>query len=583
MAVSHGPDDICRFPARLEYPLAGIDYLHGKVTRRRLVRDAGIAGLVTGNLAIASTASAQDSSPVASEPTASPDNLKTGGTLIYNVGQEGSHLVPSFSSFSTVIVPTVPFFNGLTRPGAEREPTPDLAESWESDDLGTHYVFHLRQGVTWHDGQPFTANDVKFTWELIAHPENVTAAQLFSFFSKITGAGAYHAGEADEISGVVVVDDHTVEVSLDSPWAPFLTIASGQYIVPQHILGELAVSDILESEYARAPIGTGPFVFKAWQAGDSIIGEANESYFGGRPIADTVVLRVAGLDENGEISAIRSGELNATDLTLVQRDTLTGDPALALRESPGQGNQYIEFNLVRPYFQDLNVRKALSYALNRQAIAEATWQGRATIYNSVFPYDWWVTNQDTTLFDNDQAEAARLLDEAGWVLGDDGIREKDGEKFTFTGYSISNDWALVVQQQWKDIGVDLKLELVDFPTLSTQYYTTGIFDVALLHVPYGLYTDPHYALPGYFLSANNRNKYNNPKSDELIIAAASTNDRDERQALYYEWQEVIAQDVPHLWIGNPDATEGYSTGLATPERTSSYFTWRDVKDWYWTE
>lgn len=553
--------------------------------RRSLLRRAAVTGTA---LAVTATgpgvAAAQEATPrtVPSEPNAVPENLKPGGTLIYNVGQEGSHLVPSFSSFSTVIVPTVPFFNGLTKPGVDREPTPDLAESWEANADGTHYVFHLRQGVTWHDGQPFTASDVKFTWELIAHPENTTAAQLFSFFSTIAGAADYHAGTADEITGIVIVDDHTLDVTLGSPWAPFLTIASGQYIVPKHILGEIPVAQILESDYARAPVGTGPFTFKAWQAGDAIIGEAYADHFAGRPVADTVVLRVAGLDANGEIAALRSSELNATDLTLVQRDALEGDPTVQIRESPGQGNQYIEFNLAKPIFQDVTVRKALSYGLNRQAIVDATWQGRAKIYNSVFPYDWWATKRDTTIFDNDPDQARHLLDTAGWTVGDDGIREKNGEKLSFTGYSISNDWALVVQQQWKEIGADLKLELVDFPTLTTQYYITGVFDVALLHVPYGLYTDPHYALPGYFLSANNRNKYNNPKSDALIITAASTNDQAERQKLYYEWQEVIAQDVPHLWIGNPDATDAYSTRLTTPELSSSYFTWRAVKDWYWT-
>jgi ABC-type transport system substrate-binding protein len=90
-------------------------------------------------------------------------------------------------------------------------------------------------------------------------------------------------------------------------------------------------------------------------------------------------------------------------------------------------------------------------------------------------------------------------------------------------------------------------------------------------------------LPGYFLSANNRNSYNNPKSDELIIAAASTIDQAERVRLYHEWQEVIAQDVPHLWIGNPDEISVYSAGLVVPERPSSYLAWRDIADWFWAE
>jgi peptide/nickel transport system substrate-binding protein len=549
--------------------------LDAYLSRRSFLQQAGVAG-AAGVLTAAGFQAGQAGAQETPE-------RREGGTIIYDVRQEGSHLVPPFSSFSTVIEPTVAFFNGLTRPGPELEPEPDLAESWDVNEDGTLYTFHLREGVTWHDGEAFSANDVKFTWELIAHPENVSAAQLYSFFSTITGAEAFHAGEAEEITGIRVVDDLTLEVTLDSPWAPFFTIGSNQYIVPRHILGDVPVGEILEHEYARSPIGTGPFRFAAWQAGDSYIGEAFENYYPGRPAADQVVLRVAGLDDNGVITGLRTGELNAAKLSLVGLDSIEGDPAIQVRQNPGRENRYIEFNLAKPFFTDLNVRKALSYGLNRQGIVDAIWQGRATVYNSPFPYDWEVTKKDTTIFDNDREQAAKLLDEAGWTVGDDGIREKDGEKFSFTLHTQSQDWPLVVQQQWKEIGVDAKVEYLDFPTLSTQFYTTEIFDAVAMWVPYSLYTDPHYALPGYFLSANNRNSYNNPKSDELIIAAASTIDQAERVRLYHEWQEVIAQDVPHLWIGNPDEISVYSAGLVVPERPSSYLAWREVADWFWAE
>jgi peptide/nickel transport system substrate-binding protein len=564
-------------------------YREALISRRSFLQQAGVAG-AAGALAVAghgAVASAAPGGPGDAQraPALAQDQpeRREGGTIIHAVGQEGSHLVPPFSSFSTVIMPTAPFFNGLTRPGPELEPEPDLAESWEANADGTKYTFVLRQGVTFHDGQPFTANDVKFTWELIAHPENVTAAQLYSFFSTIEGAEAYHAGEAEEITGITVVDDFTLEVTLASPWAPFMTIGSNQYIVPRHILGEVPVGEILEHEYARAPIGTGPFKFVAWQAGDSIIGEAFQEYYAGRPAADQVVLRVAVLDDNTKITALRSGELNSTTLTLVGLDSLGDDPSVQIVQQPGRANQYLEFNLAKPVFADVNVRKALSYALNRQAIVDAVYQGRAKVYNSVFPYDWWAAKQDTTIFDNDPDQARALLDEAGWVEGGDGIREKDGQKLTFTIIALNNSWPLVVQQQWKEVGVDAKIETVDFPTLSTQFYTTEIFDAVAMNVPYSYYTDPHYSLPGYFLSANNRNSYNNPKSDELITAAASTNDQEARKKFYYEWQEVIAQDVPHLWIANPDEVAAYSAGLEIPDRGSYYLSWREVADWFWAE
>ncbi|MEA2525487.1 MAG: peptide/nickel transport system substrate-binding protein [Thermomicrobiales bacterium] len=550
------------------------------LTRRRFLREAGVATAGLGALGVQTAAAGPIGSGTAPRRATFQDEKRQGGTAIYLVGQEGAHIFPSFSSLSTVIVPSAPFFNGLTRPGLEREPTPDLAESWTVSEDGKTYVFTLRQGVTWHDGQPFTAHDVKFTWEIIAHPDNTTGAQLYNFFALLEGAPEFRSGAATEITGVKVVDDYTLEARLTAASAPFLTIGSNQYIVPKHVLADVPVAKMLEHPFARAPIGTGPFVFEAWNAGDSIIGKAYDNHFAGRPALDTIVQRLVALDANSLVTALKSGEVNAANLTLDALDALEGSSDLRIIQKGGQANQYIEFNLANPLFADLKVRKALSFALNRQAIADLAWNGRAKIYNSVFPYDWWPTKQDTTIFDNDPAQAAQLLDEAGWVLGSSGLREKDGQSLSFTMHAFDQVWWQIVQQQWKEIGVEAKLEIVDWPTMSTQFYLNHKFEAVALHIPYTLYTDPHYALPGYFLSANNRNSYNNPRSDELILAAAATSNQEERQALYYEWQEVIAQDVPHLWIGNPDQAYAYAANLIAPERTSSYFELRDAKDWY---
>lgn len=544
------------------------------LSRRRLL----------GTAALTATALSAGRAPweVGTAAATAQGTPQVGGSAIYLVGQEGAHIFPSFSSFSTVIEPSAPFFSGLTRPGVNREPVPDLAESWTLSDDELVYTFTLRPGVIWQDGTPFTAHDVKFTWELIAHPENTTGAQLYSFFLNLAGAPEFKAGEADEITGVRVIDDLTLEATLANPSAPFFTIGTQQFIVPRHLLQEVPVAEMLEHPFARAPIGTGPYIFEAWNAGDSIIGRANEAYHFGRPNLDQIILKLPGLLGNTLVTALIAGEVNAADITLADFDVLAAEPGVRLVQTPGQGNQYVEFNLAKPLFQDLNVRKALSFALNRQAIADLAWQGRATIYNSVFPYDWWPTNPETTIFDNDVEQARALFAEAGWAPGASGLLEKDGQPFQFSMVALEAPWWLIVQQQWKEIGVDAQLEFVDFPTLSTQHYITKTFDVVALLVPYSLYTDPHYSLPGYFLSANNRNGYDNPRSDELILAAAATNDQEERKQLYFEWQEVIAQDVPHLWIGNPDQVYAYTANLSTPQRDSQYFEYREYATWAWT-
>lgn len=584
--------------------------LNQRTTRRRFLHRAAatVGGVAAGSILVACGGSVPTVTPVApattsppagssatgvttssasagAAPTAVPATpagaRRTGGIAVNYWGVEPPHLIPSFSSFSSVNIPTMPLFSGLTRPDPNLDPMPDLAESWTSTPDGKQFTFKLRRGVKWHDRQLFSAKDVKFTWEVIAHPDNKTAAQLYSFFSALEGAPEYHTGKATEITGIKVIDDYTVEARLTTPYAPFLTIGSNQFIIPQHVLKDVPVADMLKHAYARAPIGTGPFIFESWKANDSVTGKAFDDYFGGRPSLDKVVLLTSGLDDNAIITGLKAREINSANLTLDSYDALQGDPTLRTITKRGRNNQYIEFNLRKPFFEDLRVRKALSYALNRKAIADAIWKGRADIYNSVFPYDYWPTKKDTTLFDNDPGQAKQLLDAAGWIVGADGIREKNGQKFSFTMYSINKDWPLVVQQQWKQVGVDMKHVYVDFGTLSTQYYTTHLFDAVGLTIPYTNYTDPAYALPGYFLSANNRNGYNNPRSDELIMQAAATNDQEQRKKLYYEWQEVIAQDVPHLWVGNPHQAYVFSADLIAPDRVSQIFTWRDVQDWYY--
>jgi len=181
-----------------------------RISRRRLMRQGVtlVSGIAAGSILAAcggaiptaapssatpatsgaSTISGSAAPAVQSSPNGSAVAARKGGTAVYYASQEGSHLIPSFSSFSTVIAPTAPFFNGLTKPGLNLEPLPDLAESWTSTPDGKQWTFKLRTGVKWHDGQPFTAADVKFTWETIAHPDNKTGAQLYSFFALVAGA-----------------------------------------------------------------------------------------------------------------------------------------------------------------------------------------------------------------------------------------------------------------------------------------------------------------------------------------------------------------------------------------------------------
>lgn len=507
---------------------------------------------------------------------------RRGGQAVVSIAHPDT-LNPIISPVSTTIYNTPFFFNGLTRPGDDYTPQPDLAESWTVSPDGTRFRFALRKGVQFHDGKPFTAEDVKFSWELYAHPGNASGRQIGNFFSRIAGAREYIAGNAKEIGGIKVVDPYTLDVTLTQVYAPFLTIAAGQMIVPKHVWKDVEVKDLAAHPASRSPIGTGPFVFESWTTNESLVMNAYDAYHFGRPWLDRIVSRAVA-DQTTGFGLLKAGELDAMGLyaamPIDNYEEARSDPALEARPLPGLANMYAEFNFRDPLFQDARVRKGLSYAIDRGALREGLWRGQARFINGPIHPVFWAAKPDTTTYDNDPKKAADLLAEAGWRRGPDGILEKDGTKLSFTVQSIQKDYDVAIQDRWKKIGVDAQVERMDFGSFWAPLYLAGKTQVAALNLPFGLYLDPDYPLTGYFGSSLNRNRYKNEKVDALIGQATATNDREERRQRYWELQETLAQDVPHLWLGIPDEIWGIRRGLVIPNKPVGYLTVRSARDWY---
>jgi peptide/nickel transport system substrate-binding protein len=533
-------------------------------------------GAALGGLWLASCAG------VAPQGGTSSGGPRRGGQAVIYI-QHPDTLNPAISPVSTTIYNTPFFYNGLTRPGDDYQPQPDLAESWTVSPDGNVFTFKLRQGVKFHDGTPFTAEDVKFTWELISHPENVSARQIAGFFSRIVGAPDFTAGKASGIAGVKIVDPYTLEVTLTSVYAPFLTISAGQPILPKALWKDVPVKQLAAHPASRKPVGTGPFVLDTWTANESIVMHAYEEYHLGRANLDRVI-SLAVADQSTGFGLLKSGELDAMGLyagvPIDNYEELKGDPNFEARPVPGLANMYTEFNLRNPLFQDVRVRKALSYATNREALRKDLWRGQAQHINSPIHPAFWAANPNTTTFDNDAAKSADLFAQAGWKRGSDGILERDGQKFRFKMQTIQRDYDVVLQQQWKAQGVEMQVERMDFGSFWAPLYLQGKTELAGLNLPFGLYLDPDYPLTGYFSSTLNRNKYKSDQIDKLIPAATATLDREQRKQRYFEFQETLAQDVPHLWLGVPNEIWGIRKGLVIPKKPTGYLTIRSIKDWY---
>ncbi len=567
--------------------------ISGALTRRAFLRTAlGSSGL----LLLAACAPSQPAAPPAAEKApAAPkageakpaaQEVKpasaTGGQIVLSGSSEPLTLNPAFTPVSTTIYYSQLLFDGLTRPDDNLRPAPSLAESWEISPDGLNYTFKLRKGVKFHDGKELTAADVKFTWEVIGHPANKAGAQVAGFFSRIKGAEAYRSGAAKEIGGVTTPDDHTVKVEMQTVYAPFLSISAFQPILPKHVYGAVPVEELEKHATARNPVGTGPFKMAEWKPNEGITLAAHAEYWGGRPKIDRLIVKTVP-DAATIPSLLRSGAIDVAGMfngiPYIEHDAFAKDQNFKVVEMPGYSNRYVEFNLTNPLFQDVRVRRAMIHAIDREGLAKDLLLGHGKVLDTAIHPTSWGYAEPTTNYEHSPDKARALLKEAGWTPGPDGILVKDGTRFSFEMPTFMTDYPVPLQEQWKQVGIDCKLNQMDFAAMWGPIYLAKKFEAAALHVIIGIYTDPDYPLGGYFHSRLNRNGYNNPKVDELIGKATATLDEGERKRLYAEFQETMAQDAAHMWVFMGNEVWAMNNKISLPNKNLGFLLFTNVKDW----
>ncbi|MFQ5915321.1 MAG: ABC transporter substrate-binding protein [Nitrospinota bacterium] len=479
-------------------------------------------------------------------------------------------------------------FSGLTRVDENFRPVPDLAESWTVSEDGRTFTFNLRRGVKWHDGQPFSAEDVKFTYETLLHKDNRAGASHFNYFGYIEGAPEYRAGKADSVKGVEVLDPHKVRIRLREPYAAFLTVSAIQPIVPKHVLGNVPLKGMMKHSFTHKPIGTGPYRFESWKSRDRAVLRVNPDYFGKKPKIARIIWRTMP-DTFSRLAALRKKEINVNGLYAAvpvdEFENLDKDPCCKAVRMVGQSNWFLDFNLKNPIFQDVRVRRAISYAIDRKAILKHVFKGWGSIVNSPFHPLSWAYKKDVTLYDGDPQKAKQLLEEAGWKVGPDGVRVKDGKRLSFTWrVGIGRAAAIMAEAavpMLKAAGVEAKLERLAFVTLWFKHYVKKNYD-ALSHLhPNSVYSDPDYDLLRWYDHRINKTGYNNPKVERLIKKAARILDRKRRKEIYDELQEILAQDAVRVWLIHTDELWGVSKDLVMPDLPTGFRRILAIQNWDW--
>ena len=443
-------------------------------------------------------------------------------------------------------------FDGLTKPGKDLAPAPDLAASWETSADGLAWTFKLRSDVKWSDGKQFTADDVAFTFNDVVLKKELAA----------NGAGNFSA-----VKSVAVIDPTTVRFDLVRPFAALASyLAYNAGLLPKHTL---SADPLKTASFNKGvPVSTGPFKVDKYTAGQSVSLVRNESYFGTKPYLDRVVFSVVP-DPNTQIAQALSGDLSIMlldDKAAVDRVKSASNLVVASR--PLVQYYWLALNQTDTRFNDVKVRQAFVTAIDRQAIIKSVEQGFGSIANSAISpalkayYDPSLASR----YPFDPAKAKALLAEAGWTPGADGILTKDGKPFRFT-MDVGQKGPLepvnaLIQQDLKKVGVQVDLNTMEWNSYIQKVVVRRDYTAT---VNWWVYPSDPDVFPYYHSSAAGKG-FNIPgvkdaKLDDILTRGQATSDVAKRKVVYQELQTYMADTLPYLFLWYPEEVDVLSSSL----------------------
>ncbi len=455
--------------------------------------------------------------------------------VVFGTGADASFLNPFLHSDVPSGSVCDRVFNGLVKYDRDLFLTGDLAESWEVEKGEKPVItFHLRKGVRWHDGEPFTAEDVKFTYEAIMDENTKTV----------------RSPDYELVEKLWVVDAHTVRMRYREPFSPGLeSWAMG--MVPKHILEN---EDINTAPFNRAPVGTGPFRFKEWTSDEKIVLEANDDYFEGRPLVDRMVFRIIPESSLREMEMLTGGvDLSGVSYHSIER--MKEHERFDIYSQLNRGYSYVGYNMARDLFKDKRVRHALTHAINRQEMLDFILYGHGEVATGIFSPQMWAYNHDVKPLAYDPDRSRELLAEAGWKDSDgDGWLDRDGVTFSFslmtsTGGNVGEDIVVLVQEQLQRVGIKVETEFYEWSVFLDRYLNKRNFDACVLGWSIGIEPDQYQLWHSSQIEKGlNFVAYNNPEVDRLLEAGRREYELEERQKIYHRIHKLISEDQPYTFL-----------------------------------
>ena len=535
------------------------------ISRRTLFAGAAL-GIAAGSLA------GKTPLPGFSPMIASAQDVQAGGTLTYGVSFDfDGTLDPQVTNYDSTIRVMLNVCEPLIWMPTATEFYPGLAESWEISDDGLEYPFKLKQGVSFTDGTPFNAEAVQFTYDRVVESRKLTdAGEEVDAETVIVPGQSFN--QIDAYDHAEIIDDHTIKLILSRPFAPFLSGLNG-YL---GIVSPTAVKEMGLAEFGRKPVGTGPFMVQEWVEQDHVTLVKNPDYNWGSSFFSNT--GAAYLDEmiykiipDGAVrtGTLLSGESQYIDeIDPLQLADLQENPDIAIVQQGQPGSGYILlFNLAREGSpqSDVAVRRALSFAVDKEGLNQAVWGGvyspaASPLMKPTFGYE----PKTEEIYTYDTAQAAALLDEAGWALNGE-YREKDGQRLTFSwpiqDRPNDNGMATFIQGAWRAVGAEVVVEPMERGAFVERTREAGEYDLAFMWFSYA---DPD-TLRTIFYSGNignfNVGNYNNPEMDQMLLDAAASIDVEERQELYSKIQLQLLDEAVTIPLSDSITYNGKRANL----------------------
>ncbi len=552
-----------------------------RILSRPALQRRGLLGLGAGlGLAglLPAAARAQARRPVPPPPSTRK------GQVVVGISQEPTVFNPLMPGIEVDETIWMNVFSTLWYPTPEGELVADLAREVPStanggiSEDGLAWTVKLREGVVWHDGTPFTAEDVRYSLELINNPS----------FRTRTRVGHSLVRE------IVVKGPHEISWRMEKAYAPYLALMANTYMVPKHILEK--AGDPNSAPFNSSPVGTGPFRWDRRVPGDHIQLAANDKYHGTGPYLERAILKYVP-DQTALYAQFRTGSVDTIIGTGIPANFFAEAqklPGRRVATSPNASLEVLMPNLEHPALADKAVRQALYAGMNKKGIIDVIFYGMHKPTESFAPQESWAYNPNLPAHRYDLADANRILDGAGWTRGAGGVRQKNGVPLEFavsttTGAALREQVQQLLMQDWGKLGVSMKINNMPAAVIWGDFYVRSKFQMLMVGTAFRTGIDPDPAtrfasdaIPVRGGSGGNYMQWMNAEADRLLAEGQSTFDQERRKAIYFRLQEIVRDELPILPIYQYATAEGTKDTLIgfRPNVNARQNTW-NMREWYW--